>query len=687
VTVTDNATLPGSSSDQFQLTVGANSAPVLTPIADQSIIEGDILNVPLSAIDPDGDTMAYSTIGLPLFCTLTDNTNGTGAINCSPGVGDDGGYPITVIVTDDAVLPASASDPFLLTVGANQAPVASNVVINGTLALGEVLTGTYTYSDAELDVEGVSTFRWLRAGVAIPGERGTTHTVVAADIAAALTFEVTPVAQTGALTGLPVQSPEVTVDNVAPLITGQLLLETPEETPLEILLTYLTVDDTDNTFPTDFTLSVLDSPDVIPSYTRSGVDGNTITPALDLNGPITVPVMVNDGIADSPVFNLLVTVTPINDLPVFVGVVPPGLTTLEDTTLTIVLENLVISDPDNLIPDELTLTLATPGPADNYTLAGATAITPALNFNGQLNVIATVSDLEGASAPFVIPVTVGPENDSPVVVTPIGPQQAVEGSPFVLDITPNFSDDDVTDTLTYTATWLPSKPPNINLNAISGIFSGTPRLVDADPPGPIYSVVVTAEDPAGDLNMTIDVSPATASPSEELRWTFTTNNPTGPVAGENVQITGSFIGAGINVTAVGVVNCTLVDQPAASRTDFTCDVGSVPVGSSPSIAFTTSTSVATEIFAFGTAAGAQPVPIDPNEDDNSDLIAAGVADSFSTLPVQDLGTSSIRSVAAGDVNGDGAPRADLLQRRASRVLQLPAGFPGSADLYSGYGLQ
>jgi hypothetical protein len=183
---------------------------------------------------------------------------------------------------------------------------------------------------------------------------------------------------------------------------------------------------------------------------------------------------------------------------------------------------------------------------------------------------------------------------------------------------------------------------------------------------------VTAEDPAGEivsdtfdltvnaldranLNMTIDVSPATASPSEELRWTFTTNNPTGPVAGENVQITGSFIGAGINVTAVGVVNCTLVDQPAASRTDFTCDVGSVPVGSSPSIAFTTSTSVATEIFAFGTAAGAQPVPIDPNEDDNSDLIAAGVADSFSTLPVQDLGTSSIRSVAAGDVNGDGAP--------------------------------
>ena len=373
----------------------------------------------------------------------------------------------------------------------------------------------------------------------------------------------------------------------------------------------------------------------------------------------------------SNVATVTITVTPVNDLPSFVGVVPPGLTTLEDTTLTIVLGDLVISDPDNLVPDEITLTLSAPGPADNYTLAGATAVTPALNFNGLLNVVATVSDLEGASAPFVIPVDVGADNDLPVLVMPIGPQQAVEGSPFLLDIKPNFSDDDVADTLTYTADWPLGKPPNISFDPVNGVFSGTPQIVDTDPPGPIYSVIVTAQDLAGEivsdtfdltinalgranLNMTIGASPATASPSEEVRWTFTTNNPVGPVAGENVQLTGSFIGAGITVTAQGAVNCVLNVQAANDRTDFTCDVGVVAVGSSPQIAFTTSTSVATDIVAFGTAAGAQQVPIDPNEEDNSDLIAVGVADSFSTLPVQDLGTSSILSVAAGDVNGDGA---------------------------------
>ena len=666
---------PGLAAQSADFTI-PNSVPDLTPIGPQSVLEDATVNIALSATDPDGDALTLSFLSTPAqaqaFCSLTDNGNGSGSLGCAPPVGDAGAYSITVTARDDGLTPLQDSEVFTLTVGANEAPTVSGVTITGVPALSELLTGTYTYADTEGDVEGISTFRWLRDGIAIPGAIGSTYTVAAADIETSLSFEVTPVAQTGATPGTPVVSPDLLIDNSAPSITGQVALETPEETPLTILVTNLTVTDADSTFPDDFTLTVLDSPDLIPSYTRSGPNGHTITPALDLNGPITVPVTVNDGFEDSAVFNLLVTVTPLNDLPAFVGVVPPGLTTPEDTTLTIVLANLVITDPDNINPDELTLTLATPGPADNYTLAGATAITPALNFNGLLNVVATVSDLEGASAPFVIPVDVDPVNDLPVVVAPIGPQQAVEASPFVLDITPNFSDDDVTDTLTYTAEWLPSKPPNIDLNAISGIFSGTPQLVDAETPGPIYTVVVTAADLEGEivsdtfdltinalgranLNMTIDVAPATALPSEELRWTFTINNPVGPVAGENVQLTGSVIGSGITVTAQGAVNCTLNVQSAANRTDFTCDVGNVPVGSNPQIAFTTTTSVATEIVTFGTVAGVQEVPIDPNEDDNSDLVAAGVADSFSTLPVQDLGTSSIRSVAAGDVNGDGAP--------------------------------
>ncbi len=90
--------------------------------------------------------------------------------------------------------------------------------------------------------------------------------------------------------------------NDVPEIENQEDLTTPEETQLTITLNDLTVADPDNAYPADFTLFVLDG----ENYSR---DGSTITPALDFNGTLTMPVKVNDGAADSEVINLSVTVT------------------------------------------------------------------------------------------------------------------------------------------------------------------------------------------------------------------------------------------------------------------------------------------------------------------------------------------------------------------------------------------
>jgi hypothetical protein len=89
------------------------------------------------------------------------------------------------------------------------------------------------------------------------------------------------------------------------------------------------------------------------------------------------------------------------------------------------------------------------------------------------------------------------------------------------------------------------------------------------------------------------------------------------------------------------------------RAEFECSIGALPEGNSVSVTFTTTASQATEVVAFGTAAGAQPVPIDPNISDNSAVRAVGVAESFSDGAVQFLGSSTILSVAAGDFDGDG----------------------------------
>ena len=194
----------------------------------------------------------------------------------------------------------------------------------------------------------------------------------------------------------------VTAVNDAPEITGQTALETAEETALGITLADLTVSDPDNSYPADFTLAVQDG----TNYTRVG---NTITPATDFNGTLTVPVTVNDGTADSGVYNLSVTVSASNDAPVITG--QGALTTAEETALGITLADLTVSDPDNSYPDDFTL--AVQDGAD-YTRVGNT-LTPAANFNGTLTVPVTVNDGTADSDVFNLSVTVTASNDAPVI--------------------------------------------------------------------------------------------------------------------------------------------------------------------------------------------------------------------------------------------------------------------------------
>jgi hypothetical protein len=91
----------------------------------------------------------------------------------------------------------------------NTVPTASSVSITGTAQVGQVLTGHYTYNDANGDLEGTSTYRWLRNGVAIGGAAAPTYALVAADQGTLIVFEVTPVAATGASPGDAVQSAAV----------------------------------------------------------------------------------------------------------------------------------------------------------------------------------------------------------------------------------------------------------------------------------------------------------------------------------------------------------------------------------------------------------------------------------------------------------------------------------------------
>ena len=106
-------------------------------------------------------------------------------------------------VTSDAVGPVTPAP------APPTPPTASSVLISGTPRVGQVLAGSYVYSDVDGDDEGTSTFRWLRGTVPIDGATAQSYALVAADEGALISFEVTPVAQSGPSPGLAVTSAAV----------------------------------------------------------------------------------------------------------------------------------------------------------------------------------------------------------------------------------------------------------------------------------------------------------------------------------------------------------------------------------------------------------------------------------------------------------------------------------------------
>ncbi len=212
---------------------------------------------------------------------------------------------------------------------------------------------------------------------------------------------------------------QVNAVNDVPTINGQNVVNTNEDQVHAISLSDLLVTDIDNTYPTDFSL-------IVSAGTNYTFSGNTITPLLNYNGTISVNVQVNDGVANSNTFPLQVNVIAVNDAPDITGQTPNPINATEDTPFTLLVSNLVITDPDNTI---FTLTVLA---GTNYSFSGNT-VTPLLNYNGPLTVNVKVNDGTLDSPSFGVAIQVGTVNDIPAITgqTP-NPISAIEDTPFTL---------------------------------------------------------------------------------------------------------------------------------------------------------------------------------------------------------------------------------------------------------------
>ncbi len=378
---------------------GQTPDPLLT--AEETAITVNFNNLDVN----DPDSPAYPD-GFTL--TVQDGTNYTRNANTITPVQDFNGSLTVPVSVNDGTFESNVFDLEVSVSAVNDRPVITgqNIVTTPEATPREILLADLLVTDPDNNYPADFTLTVLNGTNYT--RVGTTITPVA-NFNGDLTVRVRVADDSGeanALSAVFNMTVTVTEVNNDPVITGQNPVSTAEETDLAISLDDLQVTDPDNTYPDDFTLTVQAG----ANYSLSGA---TVTPAQDFNGNLSVPVFVNDGNANSNVFNLTVAVTAINDQPEIIG--QNAVTTPEVTAREIMLTDLIVTDPDNNYPADFALTVAN---GANYSRSGNT-ITPDADFNGDLNVPVVVIDNSGAgnasSNPFSLTVTVTAVNDVPVI--------------------------------------------------------------------------------------------------------------------------------------------------------------------------------------------------------------------------------------------------------------------------------
>lgn len=198
----------------------------------------------------------------------------------------------------------------------------------------------------------------------------------------------------------PVYPFKIKITNVPPLITGQQALSISKGASIELTSEHLMVEDPDNAFPSDFSISVV-------SVSAGSVAGNTIKVPNTFKGTLDVQVKVSDGADYSNVFVLSVEVT--NEAPVVTG--QTALTIAKNSTFSIGLDDLVFEDGNDTDFSVFSLHLES---GDNYSITSDGRVTPKAGFSGELSIPLKINDGVDDSAPFLFEATV--QNERPAIL-------------------------------------------------------------------------------------------------------------------------------------------------------------------------------------------------------------------------------------------------------------------------------
>ena len=462
--------------DSFGLSTGCyititisnvNRAPVLDPVGDRSVTEGQLLTFTVSATDPDGEAVTLSASGMPAGATFEA---ATGAFSWTPTFEQAGTYAgVTFTATDPGLL--EDSEAITITVAdTNRAPSLAAI---GDKAVDEAATLTFTISATDPDGDTVTySATNLPAGASFdPGTR---------------TFTWTPgYDQAGTYAGVTftAEDPGLLSDSEAVTITVNNVNRPPVLDPVGNRLV-------DEGQTLTFTLSATDPDGDLLTYGASGLpEGASFdpatatfswTPSFEQAGTyagVTFTATDPGLLADSEA--ITITVSQVNGPPVLA---PIGDQTVDEgQTLTFALS---ATDPDG---DPLTYSAENLPEGASFEAATATFTwTPSFDQAGTYaDVTFKVEDPGLLSDSEAITITVNHINRAPVL-DPIGDKSGVENQPLTFTISATDPDGDP---VTYSASNLPE---GASFEAATATFSWTPSYVQA---GTYPDIVFTATDP------------------------------------------------------------------------------------------------------------------------------------------------------------------------------------------------
>ena len=176
----------------------------------------------------------------------------------------------------------------------------------------------------------------------------------------------------------------------------------------------------------------------------------TYRAGLNQSGSDSFSYRAFDGVLQSAIATVSVTITPVNDPPVAAG---KSATTNEDTSVAIALSGI---DPDG---DSLTYTIVSPPTLGSLGGSGANrTYQPAANLSGSDSFSYTVSDGVSESEPATVIVTINPVNDTPVADA--GGASTAEDTPVAIVLSGSDAEDSA-------LSYLTTAPAN-------GTIAGTP---------------------------------------------------------------------------------------------------------------------------------------------------------------------------------------------------------------------